>query len=232
MMRSSSALLVSFVWTLLHSSSIPGTHEQHPSSLPVTHFHHTVSTLAFFSSYSSSNKPSSSKPFKKLFTAGRGWGGEASWAVATARLYPIRTRSVEKGCGLEPVTSVPLPSAPTAFCRERQRDGGQGGREYERSTRQPAGCVHDLKQRLVLCMASLSLVCPAAITETHPQPNWDFPLTASEKVLISHLNPIQMTLNLRGLHTLCRKCSAACCVQAQFFLSTVQKAGYCSELRI
>lgn len=55
----------------------------------------------------------------------RGWGGgEASWAVATALLYPIRTRSVEKGCGLEPVTSVPLPSAPTAFCRERQREGG------------------------------------------------------------------------------------------------------------
>lgn len=103
--------------------------------------------IAFFSSYSSSNKPSSSKPFKKLFTAGiGGGGGEASWAVATARLYPIRTRSVEKGCGLEPVTSVPLPLPP--------RHSAEKGREKE--AREGENTKEVLASQLAVCMISSS----------------------------------------------------------------------------
>ncbi|KAM7367934.1 hypothetical protein PAMP_014199 [Pampus punctatissimus] len=74
----------------------------------------------------------------KAIGGGESWG---RWAVATARLHPIRTGSVEKGCGLEPVTSVHVPSAPTAFCKERQRDG-RLGREWIRRAkvpRRPAG---------------------------------------------------------------------------------------------
>lgn len=54
--------------------------------------------------------------------------------VATARLHPIRTGSVEKRCGLLPVTSVSVPSAPTAFCRERQREGASAGSGYAQQT--------------------------------------------------------------------------------------------------
>lgn len=56
----------------------------------------------------------------KLSTAGVERGEGVGWAAATARLHPIRAGSVEKGCGLEPVTSVPFPSALAAFCRVRQ----------------------------------------------------------------------------------------------------------------
>lgn len=71
------------------------------------------------------------KKLSKASAGKRGEGGEP-WAVATVWLHPIRTGSVEKGRGLPAggsniCASVPVPSAPTAFCRERQREGGEEG---------------------------------------------------------------------------------------------------------
>lgn len=144
MMRSSSALLLSFVWTLLHSSSIPGTHEQHPSSLPVTHFHHTQPSFLPTALQTSPLQANPSRSCSQPVSVGG--GGGASWAVATARLYPIRTRSVEKGCGLEPVTSVPLPLPP--------RHSAEKGREKE--AREGENTKEVLASQLAVCMISSS----------------------------------------------------------------------------
>lgn len=91
------------------------------SHLTPTFTPHNFHTLALFPSCFISLLQLSKQTLNKLSKAG---GEGVSWAAATARLHPIRTGSVEKGCGLEPVTSVPVPSALTAFCRERQREGG------------------------------------------------------------------------------------------------------------
>lgn len=81
-----------------------------------------------------------------MWRGGRGLG----WAAATARLHPIRAGSVEKGCGLEPVTSVPFPSALAAFCRVRQGEGSVCVCRGEVLARRLL-CLQNLKHQPTLC---------------------------------------------------------------------------------
>lgn len=96
-------------------------------SLPPTshpHLHHTTRFYTFALSAALQTNPLQTNPKQVVQSQCKNGGEGVNWAAATARLHPIRIGSVEKRCGLEPVTSVPVPSAPTAFCRERQREGG------------------------------------------------------------------------------------------------------------
>lgn len=138
-------------WTSLNLF-LSSSHTFNATYLYTTHVLH----LSFVSLPQLSKQALSKQTQNKLSRACAGGRG-LSWAAATARLHPIKMGSVEKGCGLEPVTSVPVPSAPTALCREKQRREREREREVRvgvdsprRSSRRPAGCLQDLRRQLVL----------------------------------------------------------------------------------
>lgn len=72
--------------------------------------------------------------------------GGVSWAAAMVWLHRIRTRSVEKGCGLKPATSVAVASPLPVFCR-----GRRGGGAYAEDTLLSASCLFAKSQKAARC---------------------------------------------------------------------------------
>lgn len=162
----------------------------------------------------------------------------ASWAAAPALLHPIRAGSVEKGCGLKRVTSVPVSFAPKAFCREREwRRQPGNGEDPLRSSRWPAGCFA-ASQIVVVFTAGFSHLPQSYQRKPSPVKLGFYFFfcflfwTVSGRVLINPLQPQTDEFEpARITYLEKRKWSSVCCVQV-LFLSSLQRAGCCSERRI
>lgn len=75
-------------------------------------------------------------------------GGGVSWAAVTVWLHCIRAGSVEKGCGLRPVTSVAVAPPPAS---QRSAEGGGGVVHMQRMhSCRSAVCLQNPKKQLVL----------------------------------------------------------------------------------